>query len=308
MTGEVKLHREGAVAFVTLANAPRLNAMTRAMWRELRAVFDALASGTDADSVTGMAISTTTDRGTATGAGASEGKGKGKGGGQDKSTHAALRCVVVRGEGGAFCAGGDISEYPSFRFDEASLREFHENEVWGALQAMLDCAVPLVAQIEGACMGAGLEIASCCDIRLAGASARFGAPIAKLGFPMAPREAALVHGAIGDSLARDMLLAAGLHDARRLYDAGFLLRIVADVDVAADAIAHAQRIAALAPGAARLNKHTFYALNRTVAPVDRAETAIYSIADMVSTAYRYADSAEHREGIAAFIAKRPPVF
>ena len=57
-------------------------------------------------------------------------------------------------------------------------------------------------------MGAGLEIASCCDIRLAGAVAKFGAPIAKLGFPMAPREAALVRGAVGDALARDMLLAA----------------------------------------------------------------------------------------------------
>ena len=270
MSGEVTLHREGAVAFVTLANAPRLNAMTRAMWYQLRAVFDALASGAGAN--------------------------------------AALRCVVVRGEGGAFCAGGDISEYPSFRFDEASLREFHESEVWGALQAMLDCAVPLVAQIEGACMGAGLEIASCCDIRLAGASARFGAPIAKLGFPMAPREAALVHGAIGDALARDMLLAAGLHDAKRLYDAGFLLRIVGDADVAPEATAYARRIVALAPTAARLNKRTFYALNRLVTPVDMTQPAIDSIAEMMSTAYRYADSAEHREGIAAFLAKRPPVF
>ena len=76
-------------------------------------------------------------------------------------------------------------------------------------------------------MGAGLEIASCCDVRLAGASSKFGAPIAKLGFPMAPREAALVHGAIGDALARDMLLAAGVHDAPRLYDARLFAQGVA---------------------------------------------------------------------------------
>ena len=78
----------------------------------------------------------------------------------------------------AFCAGGDISEYPSFRFDPVQLRHFHEVEVWGGLSAMLACDVPVVAAIRGACMGAGLEIASCCDIRIASDSARFGAPTA----------------------------------------------------------------------------------------------------------------------------------
>jgi len=220
----------------------------------------------------------------------------------------ALRCVIVRGEGGAFCAGGDISEYPSFRFEAASLREFHENEVWAALQALLDCPLPLVAQVEGACMGAGIEIASCCDIRLAGASSKFGAPIAKLGFPMAPREAALVQGAIGDTLARDMLLAAGVHDAQRLYDAGYLLRVLPDDAVADACLQHARRIATLAPQAARLNKATFSALNRAPASVDAAGSAIDPIATLLADAYRYADSAEHREGIGAFLAKRSPNF
>lgn len=264
----VSLRREGAVAVVTLSNAGRLNAMTRAMWRELRAAFAGLV-GEEAD-----------------------------------GTDAGVRCVVVRGEGGAFCAGGDISEYPSFRFEEASLRAFHENEVWAALQALLDCPLPLVAQIEGACMGAGIEIASCCDIRLAGAGAKFGAPIAKLGFPMAPREAALVHGAIGDVLARDMLLAAGVHGAQRLYDAGFLLRVLPDDEVAAAAQAHAARICALAPQAARLHKKTLAALRADAPPTAGAR----GVQGLLPTAYDYADSAEHREGIAAFLAKRAPNF
>lgn len=250
--GAVRLEREGPIAFVTLATPGRLNAMSRAMWRELRAVFDSALA-------------------------------------HDRS----LRCVVVRGEAGQFCAGGDISEYPSFRFDEASLREFHENEVWAALAAMLACELPLVAQIEGACMGAGLEIASCCDIRLAGQSAKFGAPIAKLGFPMAPREAALVRAAVGDTLARDMLLAASVHGAQRLCDAGFLLAVVPDAEVATKALAHARRIAALAPEAARANMRAL---------------AASSAESLLATAYDYADSPEHREGIAAFLAKRPPVF
>ncbi|MFM9426055.1 enoyl-CoA hydratase [Variovorax sp. GrIS 2.14] len=257
VSASVSLQREGRVAWVTLANASRLNAMTRAMWRELRDVF--AVAGND------------------------EG----------------LRCIVVRGAGSAFCAGGDISEYPSFRFDTERLRAFHEDEVWAALQAMLDCRVPLVAQIEGACMGAGLEIASCCDIRIAGVSAKFGAPIAKLGFPMAPREAALVHGAIGDVLARDMLLAAGVHSAARLYDAGFLLHVLPDAEVPVAARDHALRIAALAPQAALFNKRTFTALNEAVSSV---------VQGLLRGAYDYADSPEHREGIAAFLAKRSPDF
>ena len=251
----VRVEREGALALVTLCNPARLNAMTRAMWLQLRAAFEAL----DAD--------------------------------------AQLRCVLIRGEGGAFCAGGDISEYPSFRFDEAQLANFHEVEVWGALQALLDCPVPVVAQIEGACMGAGLEIASCCDIRLAGSACRFGAPIAKLGFPMAPREAALVRGAVGDVLARDMLFCAGVHSAQRLYEAGFLLHVLPDGDVAGEALAIAQRIQELAPLAARANKRSFAVLQAAQLPPE-----------LLADAYRYAGVAEHREGITAFLEKRAPDF
>lgn len=257
MPAEIRIEREGALAFVTLSHGGRLNAMSRAMWLGLRTAFDGFAS----------------DR--------------------------TLRCVVVRGEGGAFCAGGDITEYPGFRFDPVQLRAFHENEVATALQAMLDCALPVVAQIEGACMGAGLEIASCCDLRLAGSSARFGAPIARLGFPMAPREAAIVHRAVGDLLARDMLLAAGVHDAQRLREAGFLLRVVADAEVADEAVALARRVAALAPEAARANKRVLAALVRGAAA---------TVAELLPGAYDYADSPEHREGITAFLAKRSPDF
>jgi enoyl-CoA hydratase/carnithine racemase len=209
-------------------------------------------------------------------------------------------CVLLRGEGASFCAGGDISEYPGFRFEEAALRHFHENEVWGGLQAMLDCDIPVVAQIEGACMGAGMEIASCCDLRLAGASAKFGAPIAKLGFPMAPREAALVMRAAGELTAREMLLAAAVLDAATLLQRGFLNGVFPDGEVAAQASPAAGRIARLAPAAARLNKQIF----RALAQSGRAQPAI----DLIATAYAYAGSAEHREGVSAFVEKRPPHF
>ena len=206
-----------------------------------------------------------------------------------------VRCVILRGEGAAFCAGGDIAEYPAFRFSPDSLRAFHEDDVWGGLSALLDCDIPLVAQIEGACMGAGVEIASCCDLRIAGESSRFGAPIAKLGFPMAPREAWLVRHAAGDATAREMLLSAAVLDAAGMMSRGFLQHVVADADVAAHALEVAQRVAALAPQAARLNKQALRALRGPCPAAD-------------AHAYAYADSREHREGIAAFLDKRKPWF
>ena len=217
----------------------------------------------------------------------------------------AWRCVLLQGEGGHFCAGGDIAEYPDFRFDAAQLRAFHEDDVWGGLSAMLDCDVPIVAAIAGNCMGAGMEIASCCDIRVAADDAKFGAPIAKLGFPMAPREAQLVAGALGEAVARQMLLEAATFSAAEMQACGFLSRVVTKDAVAAETRASAGRIAALAPQAARLNKQTLRALKSPSTLAGYAQAAMESIVD---GAYGYADSAEHREGIDAFLAKRAPNF
>lgn len=256
MSGEVTAAvGERGIVRVVLRHEGRLNAMSRAMWRQLRSVFEDIQRSADA------------------------------------------RCVLVEGEGGAFCAGGDISEYPDFRFDPAQLRDFHENDVWGGLAAMLACDVPIIARIAGACMGAGVEIASCCDIRVAAATARFGAPIAKLGFPMAPREARLVAGAVGALTARQMLLEAATFGAHDMLARGFLSRVVEPDLLDADAQGTALRIASLAPGAARLNKQTLRALG----PGDGAASG-------PADPYAYADSAEHREGIAAFLAKRSPLF
>lgn len=258
MSGKVLLEISGSKALVTLSHPGKFNAMSRLMWRELRAAFESIQQRTD------------------------------------------VRCVLIGGENGHFCAGGDISEYAGFRFEEASLRDFHENDVWGGLQAMLDCDVPIVAQIEGNCMGAGVEMASCCDIRMAADTARFGAPIAKLGFPMAPREAALVMRAVGELTAREMLLSAAVLDAAEMKQRGFLNQVLAADALNAAAQERIHRICQLAPQAARLNKAAF----RVLAQVMQGDAAI----ELAANAYAYAASDEHREGIGAFIGKRPPRF
>jgi enoyl-CoA hydratase/carnithine racemase len=223
----------------------------------------------------------------------------------DAHKNGELRCIVIRGAQGNFCAGGDIVEYPSFRFDAVELEKFHEEDVWGGLQSMLDCDVPIVAQIEGFCMGAGLEIASCCDIRIASPSSRFGAPIARLGFPMAPRETELVTRVVGANTARAMLLTAEMFDADYMYQRNFLLHIFGSESIATEALNLSQRISALAPQAARMNKQTFRMLNMSAETDRQAQSAPEMRA---AGAYAYAQAPEHREGIDAFLNKRKPEF
>jgi enoyl-CoA hydratase/carnithine racemase len=256
--GRVRLRRVGAVAWVTLENPAKFNAMSRAMWADLQSAFLQIQQEMQ------------------------------------------IRCVVVQGADANFCAGGDISEYPDFRFVESTLRDFHENEVWGALQAMLDCDVPVVAQIAGNCMGAGVEIASCCDLRVACRTSRFGAPIAKLGFPMAPREAALVLRALGELTAREMLLCAAVLDGSTMLRRGFLNHLVEPEQLTETVHQLVDRMVALAPLATRANKQALRALTQA----QQAQEAI----KLVAEAYRYAASDEHREGVLAFAQKRTPKF
>jgi enoyl-CoA hydratase/carnithine racemase len=114
---------------------------------------------------------------------------------------------------------------------------------------------------------------------------------------MAPREARLVARELGTTVARSMLLEAAVYDAPALLSSGFLTAVVGAGAVASEAAARAQRIATLAPQAARQNKQTLRLWQG-----DGADDALGA------HAYQYADSAEHREGIAAFLAKRPAVF
>jgi enoyl-CoA hydratase len=218
------------------------------------------------------------------------------------------RCLVLRGEGEHFCAGGDISEYPSFRFDPDSLRGFHEDEVAPALDALLALDIPVVAMIAGHCMGGGLELAACADIRIAGQSASFGVPIAKLGMPMAPRELAVVARAAGLATACEILLEARVLDAGEMKLRGFLQRIVPDEQLMAHVSESALRIAALSPQAARLNKQALRQIYKEKSAFDHMESARGAIEKIASDPYAYAASQQHREGIEAFLSKRPPQF
>ena len=258
MAGAIVYARAGAVANVTLVNPGKHNAIDIAMWGELRALFERLQAIQPLD---------------------------------------APRVIVVKGDGGQFASGGDIAEFATFRFDPQRLHDFHEHVVAPALCAMLDCDIPLIAKIDGACIGGGLEIAACCDIRLGGASSRYGAPIAKLGFPMAPSELAILARVVPIALLRSVLLEAQLIDADVALRAGILHAVVDDAALGPLASERAERIATLSPQAARLNKRSFRQLARGGPD-----------ADELHAHFSYADSTDHREGIAAFLDKRTPRF
>lgn len=259
MPGSITLeHGAEGVARLTLANPAKLNAIDIAMWRELQALMLHLQALPPAE---------------------------------------APHAVVVCGAGGHFAAGGDIVEFAEFRFEEATLRDFHENVVAPALHAMLACDIPLIAQIEGNCIGGGLEIAACCDLRVCGEGSRFGAPIARLGFPMAPLELEVVARVVPEAVLREMLLEARLFNAAAAQHHGLVHAVLPDAEVAAHALARARAMGHLSPQAARINTRTLRQL-ASGGPSEAERLAHYA----------YAPSEEHREGVSAFIEKRTPRF
>lgn len=209
----------------------------------------------------------------------------------------ALRCVILRGAGDAFAAGGDLVEMQEARATADNALAYHE-QVGMALDAIAGCRHPVVAQIAGPCVGGGLEIACASDLRIAGASARFGAPINRLGFSMYPGELAGLLKLAGPAVVKEILLEGRLLTAREAYEKGLLTRIVADAALAAEAAATAERIAAGAPLVARWHKQWIARLHDSP-PLTLEEK---------QASFAFLETDDYREGMAAFLEKRPPQF
>jgi len=210
---------------------------------------------------------------------------------------AGLRCIIVRGAGAAFAAGGDLAEMQQLRSNVDAALAYHA-EVAAALDAIARCRHPVVAQIQGPCVGGGLEIACACDLRIAGESARFGAPINKLGFSMYPGELAGLLRVAGPAVVREILLEGRLLTAAEAYAKGLLTRVVPDAEVAAETDATAERIAAGAPLVAHWHKTWLARLADPTPLTDEERRASFA----------FLATDDYREGHAAFFAKRPPRF
>jgi enoyl-CoA hydratase/carnithine racemase len=209
-----------------------------------------------------------------------------------------VRCIVVRGAGEkAFSPGNDIGEFATERSNKTQAIEYG-GAMHATAEALASCRHPLVAQIHGICVGGGLEIAALCDLRICGASSRFGAPIKNLGLVMAYPEMAPLVRLVGTAVALEILLEGRIFDAQEALAKRLVTRIVADDQVAAEARATARRIAEGAPLVARWHKKFARRLDDP-RPIS---------ADEHEEAFDCFDTEDFREGYAAFLAKRKPVF
>jgi enoyl-CoA hydratase len=209
-----------------------------------------------------------------------------------------IRCVVLRGSGAdAFAAGGDLEEFVTGRTTLDQALHYH-GQVARALRAIDDCPHPSVAMIQGACIGGGLEIAGVCDFRICGESARFGAPINRLGFSMYPGEMEGLLRLVGPAVLKEILLEGRILSATEAYAKGLVTRIVSDQQTEEEAYATARRICAGAPLVAGWHKQWIRRLLDD-RPLSNEEKA---------ASFAFLNTEDYKEGLSAFLEKRKPQF
>lgn len=206
---------------------------------------------------------------------------------------AGLRAIVLTGAGErAFIGGADLNELGAFCADSARL---FITRLHHACKAIRDCPVPVIARVNGFCLGAGLEVAASCDLRAASDTAQFGMPEVQMGLPSVI-EAALLPGQIGWGRTREMLLTGLMYSAAEAFAMGFVQNVVpaAKLD---DAVAHwLAAICRATPEAVRAQKALMNRWERV-----SVEEGIHAGIDALSDAYR---TGEPQAAIKAFLAEK----
>jgi enoyl-CoA hydratase len=213
-------------------------------------------------------------------------------------THADLLAVVVTGAGSAFCAGADLGT----RFADGGGRgaDTFRPAFERVLDAIVDYPAPVIAAIHGPAIGAGMQLAVACDLRVAGPDARLAIPGGRLGILLSATNIARLAALVGQGAARDFLLAGRSVDVGEAVVIGLVQREVDDPVVAGRALA--QEIASLAPLTVRGHKR---ALNLVAAAGGLGADALAEIGVAERAAFA---SRDLEEGMAAFAEKRPPAF
>lgn len=208
-----------------------------------------------------------------------------------------VRCVVLSGAGGHFAAGADLAEFASLRATPDAARAYGEMML-DALWNLRDLPHPTIASIEGNCLGGGLELAAMCDLRIAADNAKFGIPIQRVGITMPYPELAALVDLLGRAAVLEMLLEGDIHGADWALMRGLITRIARAGELAGTVQALVERLAAGSPQSHRNHKKfTLRCLEKR--PLSEED---------LRQSYAAVSSEDYREGIAAFLARRRPVF
>jgi enoyl-CoA hydratase len=209
--------------------------------------------------------------------------------------NADIGCVVLTGSPKAFAAGADIKEMRDKNFTDAYFSDF---------LARWDCVArlrkPIIAAVNGFALGGGCELAMMCDFILAGDSARFGQPEIKLGVIPGAGGTQRLARAVGKAKAMELILTGRLMDAAEAERAGLVSRVAPAEELVAEAIKTAQTIASMSLPAVLMAKEAVNCAYETVLSEGvRAERRLF---------YSLFATQDQKEGMAAFVEKRPPNF
>jgi enoyl-CoA hydratase/carnithine racemase len=212
---------------------------------------------------------------------------------------ATVRVLVLKGAGGkAFVAGTDIAQFQSFRDREDGIK--YEERLDQVLDRLERVTKPTIAQVQGVAAGGGCAIALTCDLRVATPESTFGMPIARtLGNCLSANSYGRLLDLMGPGRVKDLLFTGRFADAAEAHAFGLVTRLAPAEDI--DRVVHelASTIAANAPLTLRATKELIRRLQakRRLAPGEDA--------DVVELCYT---SEDFREGVAAFLEKRKPVW
>ena len=211
-----------------------------------------------------------------------------------------VRVIVLTGAGGkAFVSGADISKFESERATVDAVLEYNiAVDRFG--QVLGESSKPTVAMIRGYCIGGGLGIAVCCDLRIANDAARFAVPAAKLGLGYGYANVRRIMDLVGPQFATEMLLTARQFDAADAMRMGLVNHVVPDAEIETYVLELAGVISTNAPLTIRAVKRIVRELRRNPDDAD--------VAACDALVRQCFESADYREGRQAFLEKRKPVF
>jgi enoyl-CoA hydratase len=209
-----------------------------------------------------------------------------------------LRCIVLRGQGSkSFSPGNDIGEFEKQR-SSSKLAKAYGVYLHGTLRAIQNCPIPTVALIEGICVGGGLEIAACCDLRICGESSRFGVPIKRLGLTMAAKELEALLKVTNYSIAMEILLEGRIMSAKEAYEKNLVNRVVEDSKVEEESYKTAELICDGAPKVARWHKDFAKEIIQTGKVTSKLN----------NRGYKCYDTEDFQIGYKSFLTKTKPKF